>query len=713
MNKNITIKTKLIGGFIIIGLIVLIVGLVGLRGSLVLSDKVAELSKIEMVKIEKLLKIKVEFEQGRNVIDALLNPELSFQERNALWDKLAQIRKNYTQYKKIYANLPRSKEEDKEWKKFLVSLKAWKEVDDRYFALAKEIQKSGITNPIEFWAVLEKYKGYHFRILEKIYKMFIDKRVFAGSVKVDDCIFTSWLDKLQVDNKSLKRDIQDLKECHKCFHNLLVKIKELFSQKKIKEAKDILQWQLYPKSNDMFLCFERLISTGSVIKNKYDKMVKMNKGVVLDKQRKTFFHLEKLLNIVSKNAELKVREAENISKEVVWYCILGMSGGVILALGLGLLLTRMIIGPLRKTVDFAQEVARGNLDAKLEFDRNDEIGNLVKAINQMLVSLREKILEAKHKTEEAESEKIKATKALAEAEEARRQAEMAKKQGMQEAASKIHKLLETLTLASDNLSSQVEQTVKGTRFQQESLEEIATAMEEMNASVLEIAKNSSGVAASSEQAQARAKEGESLVGEMADKVQLVQQKAKETKVSIDELGRRVEKIGSIITVIEDIADQTNLLALNAAIEAARAGDVGRGFAVVADEVRKLAEKTMSATKEVAEVIANIQTQTKESINSVDRVAKTIENTTVLAKDSGQALKEIVDFAQRVASQIQAIATATEEQSATSEEVSRSIEDVNRIAGETSEVMQHAFKNLKQVSELIDELEAIVQSMRQE
>ena len=117
-------------------------------------------------------------------------------------------------------------------------------------------------------------------------------------------------------------------------------------------------------------------------------------------------------------------------------------------------------------------------------------------------------------------------------------------------------------------------------------------MEQMNATVLEVARNATQSAATSGQAQSKANEGASVVTQVIHGIGEVESTAISLKDQMTVLGKQSESIGQILNVISDIADQTNLLALNAAIEAARAGDAGRGFAVVADEVRKLAEKTM-------------------------------------------------------------------------------------------------------------------------
>ena len=142
----------------------------------------------------------------------------------------------------------------------------------------------------------------------------------------------------------------------------------------------------------------------------------------------------------------------------------------------------------------------------------------------------------------------------------------------------------------------------------------------------------------------------------------------------------------------------NLLALNAAIEAARAGEAGRGFAVVADEVRKLAEKTMAATREVAEVLSGIQRDAAHNIATVDQTVEGMSRTTDLTHQSDEALREIVALSDKTSEQIRSIAAASEQQAASSENISRSVTGVNRIAVENTAGMDHSAKAVRDLLE---------------
>ena len=245
------------------------------------------------------------------------------------------------------------------------------------------------------------------------------------------------------------------------------------------------------------------------------------------------------------------------------------------------------------------------------------------------------------------------------------------------------------------------------------LAEAATAMNEMNSTVLEVAGNASGAAEAATSVQGQAHEGNSLVLQTIECLQTVRQQSASLKNDMQGLDKQARDIGTVLTLIRDIADQTNLLALNAAIEAARAGEAGRGFAVVADEVRKLAEKTMASTHDVSSAIQAIQESTNKSMASVENAVLQIDKATGFANDSGHALTDIVSTAEATADQIQAIAAASEQQSAASEEINANIERVNNMVGQTAESMAEAAGAVAGLAAQTEGLRALVARMQQQ
>ncbi len=280
-----------------------------------------------------------------------------------------------------------------------------------------------------------------------------------------------------------------------------------------------------------------------------------------------------------------------------------------------------------------------------------------------------------------------------------------------EVANEARNISERMATASEELSRQVGEVTRGAEIQRERVTSTATAMDEMNATVLEVANNASEANTQSSTVRSKASEGASLVNQVVAAIKNVNNVASELENNMQTLGEQAENIGSVMNVITDIADQTNLLALNAAIEAARAGEAGRGFAVVADEVRKLAEKTMTATTEVGLSIRGVQESTRINIGRVTESTEFASKATELAGVSGQALEEILTLVNANTLLISSIATAAEEQSATSEEINRAVDEINQITGETANGMTQSSQAVNDLSTMAQELRQLLERLQ--
>jgi len=383
-------------------------------------------------------------------------------------------------------------------------------------------------------------------------------------------------------------------------------------------------------------------------------------------------------------------------------------GLLVFQLILSLVLGLKVSAPVRKITAYAQAIAGGDTEAQLEVHSRDDMGHLADSLRTMETNLRKLVLEASEKADEARKMGEEAKAAMEDARAAQAMAEQAKREGMMSAAAQIENVVEQLNASINDIAEQVESTGGALDHAASRLAETATAMEEMNSTVLEVAKNAGGASDISNAAKHKAEVGSEIVSRAVTGIQEVQRQSQALKEGMTQLDDHAKAINQIMGVISDIADQTNLLALNAAIEAARAGDAGRGFAVVADEVRKLAEKTMSSTTDVGNAIAAIQQSAGQSIQQVEKAVDNVAAATDYSNKSGEALKEIVGMVDQTADEVRAIAAASEQQSATSEEINRSIADVNHIAASTAQSMQVAMQELgslrAQAKSLIDLIE---------
>jgi methyl-accepting chemotaxis protein len=391
---------------------------------------------------------------------------------------------------------------------------------------------------------------------------------------------------------------------------------------------------------------------------------------------------------------------------------------IVIGLGLGILpalflIIRTIVLPIKAATDAAAGIANGEYDVHLDERGRDEAAQLSEALNSMAATLRQNIEEITRKTQEAEDKAHAAEVAMGEAEEARKAATRAKAEGLLQAAMSLEQVVTRISAASEEISAQSEDIRQGADVQKERIQTTATAMEEMNATVLEVAQNAGSAAERGAEAREKAQHGAEVVNHSVEAMNTTYKQAEQLKENMAQLDEQAQAIGNIMSVITDIADQTNLLALNAAIEAARAGEAGRGFAVVADEVRKLAEKTMGATKEVGDSIDAIQRVAEENVSSMERALTDLEKAVEYSNQSGTVLTEIVQETESSAEQIQGIAAAAEEQSAASEEINQSIEEVNVITGETAQRVGETVEALRELAEQAETLNTLVAQLKEE
>ena len=287
----------------------------------------------------------------------------------------------------------------------------------------------------------------------------------------------------------------------------------------------------------------------------------------------------------------------------------------------------------------------------------------------------------------------------------------AKNAVIEEAARQAGAIARSVTESAHGLADKIRHANEGALEQRDRAVEASTAMEQMNASVMEVAEGATHTAGMSQETSELARSGAEVVNRSVEMMRRVYERSQGLRTQMDELDAHAKGIGAIMGVITDIADQTNLLALNAAIEAARAGEAGRGFAVVADEVRKLAEKTMSATHEVGTYIKSIQQSAASNIRSNDEANQALEECRAMIEQSGRSLEAIVSKADEAAAQVQGIAAAADEQSATSEQINRATETVTRIAGETADAMEESTAAIQSLNALAEELHAAIDKMQ--
>ncbi|ABK39381.1 methyl-accepting chemotaxis protein [Aeromonas hydrophila] len=308
---------------------------------------------------------------------------------------------------------------------------------------------------------------------------------------------------------------------------------------------------------------------------------------------------------------------------------------------LGFAISRSIVNPLAEINRAMQQVAAGDLVVSIPVHGQDELGAVASCTNQGLNAIRRALLEAS--------------------------------QGARNVAD-----------AALRIAASAEQTNQAVNSQRDQLAQLATAMNEMSATISDVAGHAENTARDTQDATSEAGLGNRDVHASVHGIQALATEVEQATLQVNQLKEGVMQISEVTAVISAISEQTNLLALNAAIEAARAGEQGRGFAVVADEVRQLASRTRQSTEEIQSTIAQLQQRAVTAASAMDASRKLAESSVSQSEKAGQDLSLIVNHIQHVSDMATQIATAAEQQSMVAEDMNRNVSGINDSALEMSQ-----------------------------
>ncbi len=275
-------------------------------------------------------------------------------------------------------------------------------------------------------------------------------------------------------------------------------------------------------------------------------------------------------------------------------------------------------------------------------------------------------------------------------------------------------LINQINTSSKHLSTSAKElnSVSGTAqenisFQNQEVQQVAAAMNEMASTVIDVAKSAEMADLAAQDTLVKAQEGNSIVAKAVSATNELIEEVRSVADKIGAVETDSNNIGSIIEVIRGIAEQTNLLALNAAIEAARAGDQGRGFAVVADEVRTLAQRTQQSTAEIQQAIERLQTGTKTAAEAMEHSRQRAEATGEQASAAGEALIAIQQAVSSITDMNAQIASASEEQSSVAEEINRSLVTINDASDASTAGTTQILQSSDELAKLAANLDTLV------
>jgi methyl-accepting chemotaxis protein len=359
-----------------------------------------------------------------------------------------------------------------------------------------------------------------------------------------------------------------------------------------------------------------------------------------------------------------VAELQANALKIIGSSVLALLVGLIAAL----VITRIIVAPLRSVIATAQRIAAGDLSGTVQVIRKDEIGQLMQAMQQMGA-------------------------------------------GLSGIVSGLQAGIEQLATSAHSLSAVTEQTNLEVSSQKEETEQVATAMNQMTATVHDVARNAEEAALAAQTADTKVDSGQAVVRQSMQRIEQLATSASSASHSIENLSAEIQNIGKVLGVIKSVAEQTNLLALNAAIEAARAGEQGRGFAVVADEVRALAKRTQQSTEEIERLVTSLQSGAQASVAQIQSSGELVKLAVSDALQTESALGSIAAAVSLIQQMNQQIAAAAEEQSSVAEEINRSVTSIRASADQSALAMQGNAASSIQLASLGMELKGMVGHFR--
>jgi methyl-accepting chemotaxis protein len=383
-----------------------------------------------------------------------------------------------------------------------------------------------------------------------------------------------------------------------------------------------------------------------------------------------FAAMEEDLALNAKSGTEKSESATAASTHATWISTAVTLLIVLLCALTGWMLTEQIAPRLAKVMIALEGLAAKDLTVHINVTGSDEIGRVGEALNASVVSMHKVLLS-------------------------------------------VAQGAETLSAATTQMSARSVQTAGNANSQSSKTNQIAAAAQEMTATISEISHNAESAASSSRVSAETANQGGTVMQSASATMEKIAAATSSVSDKMTSLAQRSEEIGKVVNVIQEISEQTNLLALNAAIEAARAGEHGRGFAVVAGEVRRLAERTKSATEEIAGTISSIQEKTRETLQVMQESRAAVETGMGETSHARKSLEAIIESSKQVEHQIELIATAATEQTAASSEISESAGNISQLSVENAQGAQEAVEALKNLASLASDLDGVIRQFRLE
>jgi methyl-accepting chemotaxis protein len=437
---------------------------------------------------------------------------------------------------------------------------------------------------------------------------------------------------------------------------------------------------------------------------------------------------------IMKSANADAESSDSYAATLITFVTLGgLMIVILLSASISWRVAKSITSPLSQLIGVASQIGNtGDLEQKVEIRGEDEVAQLARTFNNMVLYLREMAgiseaiaggdLSVEINPRSSRDTLGKAFREMtlglrnlvknvrdsaAQVASGSNQVASASDESAKisvQAASAIDEVTSTM----HEMSINVQNMVKSTQMQASNVSETSASIDEMVASIQRVADTAKVLLDISQRSRDEVHNGINTMEKATDGLSRINASIGSSAEIISALGQRADDIGKIIEVIDDLAEQTNLLALNAAIEAARAGEHGLGFAVVADEVRKLAEKSAQSTREISELIQSIQKEARKAVDNMEKSTTIVNEGLSLGGDLSGALKKISSVVSEVYKFAQEIGAATNEQSHGSSQIAKATTRLNEITHEINSSVEEQASGAQAVVRAMEKMRELVQ-----
>jgi hypothetical protein len=350
MLSRFKLSFKLIAGFIIVALITLGVGVAGWLGVNGLAGHTHDIAKVRLPGVASLLSIEKSMESLRVAIRTLLNPDLKPVDRARQFGNIENAHKEYRTALGSYESLPQSAEEAELWKQFKPAVDAWTKENNDFLRLAKDLEATGISNPMDLMEDLERFRGDHYKLMAEVLAVMSTGNLMLDAKDAASCNFGKWLKTHSFDNSKIKEAISKAAAVHEKFHQTGRGINDLIMKGKQFEAVTMFNNEMWTAADEIFEHFDAMRAVASQALELYEKMNRQAMGPCIEKQRLALGLLNQIVNINQKAASVSADTAESMaawSKTLAWA---GTLAGFGIALVLGVLLSVSISRSLRRVI---------------------------------------------------------------------------------------------------------------------------------------------------------------------------------------------------------------------------------------------------------------------------------------------------------------------------------------------------------------------------